>query len=118
MGLQAATSVTAELLITEAAEKPVSEASTPRVSICSRSRHFSPGSAAPDIWLRATKRVLRMSVYGPRWPATTMPPPKAESSASKPHRAQERQARDGFADGGRNNHQGHEGTRSLDAFPS
>src|SRR5436190_7735492 len=59
-----------------------------------------------------------MSVYGPRWPATTMPPPKAESSASKRHRAQERQARDGLADGGRNNHQGHEGTRSLDAFPS
>src|SRR2546423_11489112 len=53
MGLQAATSVTAELLITEVAEKPVSEASTPRVSICSRSRHFSPGSAAPDICLRA-----------------------------------------------------------------
>src|SRR3989442_13998272 len=53
MGLQAATSVTAELLITEVAEKPVSEASTPRVSISSRLRRFSPGSAAPDICLRA-----------------------------------------------------------------
>src|SRR2546427_5219711 len=53
MGLEEATSGTAELLITAVAGRPVSEASTPRVSISSRLRRFSPGSAAPDICLRA-----------------------------------------------------------------